>query len=131
MNCSLPSPNNVQHSVCKEIRSAVLAGVRFYVRSASLRQRIELTRRVRELAAKHEFLRAGNEMDQLEAALADLYTRQLYLEWGLDHIEGLEIDGQPASYESLINSGPEKLADEIVEAIQAEYGLSDEERKNY
>jgi hypothetical protein len=85
---------------------------------------------VRELTLRYEFLRAGDAAEQLEATLSDLLVRKLYLEWGLAAIEGLCIDGQSATIASTIESGPESLADEIVAAIRAESGLSDDERKN-
>jgi hypothetical protein len=110
--------------------SKTLEGVRFAIRKVSLAQRLELTHRVRELTLRYEFLRAGDAAEQLEATLSDLLVRKLYLEWGLAAIEGLCIDGQSATIASTVESGPESLADEIVAAIRAESGLSDEERKN-
>ena len=110
--------------------SKVMPGVRFAVRRISLRQRIELNRRVKELTIKHEFLRAGDAPDRLEAALSDLLVAKLYLEWGLEEIEGLSIDGQKATPDLLIASGPESLANEIGVLIQAESALTDDERKN-
>ncbi len=80
---------------------------------------------------RDEFLRAGDPADQLEAGLADLLVRRLYLEWGLAGIEGLHIDGEAATPETLIAAGPESLSEEIASSIQAELSLSDEERKNF
>jgi hypothetical protein len=110
--------------------SETTPGVRFAIRRMSLRQRIELNHRVRELALKNEFLRSGDSEDQLEAALADLLVMKLYLEWGLESIEGLLIDGQMATSAALIDKGPEALAAEIAGAIQAESSLNENERKN-
>jgi hypothetical protein len=107
-----------------------MAGVRFAVRRVSLQQRIELNHRVRELTIKHEFLKAGDASSQLEAALSDLLVAKLYIEWGLQTIQGLSINGQVATADSLIASGPENLTDEIVRTIQAESTLTDDERKN-
>ena len=111
--------------------STLLEGVKFRIRRISLSQRIELTRRARELSLKHEFLKAGDTADELEGALSDLLVRKLYLEWGLDELAGLTIDGDAATVELLIDKGPEALSDEILAAIRAELGLSDDERKNY
>lgn len=105
-------------------------GVRFAVRRPSLSQRVELTRRVRDLVLKNDFLAAGSEPEKLEAVLADLLVRRLYLEWGLAKIEGLRIDGEAATTETLISRGPEDLAEEIASRVQFECGLSEEERKN-
>jgi hypothetical protein len=110
--------------------STSVPGVRYCVRRASLKQRIELVERVRALSLKTEFLNAGNSSDQLEATLADLHVQQLYLEWGLVDIAGLTIDEQKPSAQMLIEKGPEILAREIVEAIQTELSLSENERKN-
>jgi hypothetical protein len=107
-----------------------MPGVNYVIRRVSLSQRIELTKKVRELAIRYEFLQAGNTPDQLEASLADLLARRLYLEWGLADMSGLTIDQQPATVDVLIEKGPEALSDEIIAAIRAEVGLSEEERKN-
>jgi len=68
--------------------------------------------------------------ERAEAALLGREADRVYLEWGLVNVEGLEIDGEAATLEGLIASGPEPLCDEILRAIQAECGLSAEERKN-
>jgi hypothetical protein len=107
-----------------------MPGVRFAIRRVSLQQRIELNRGVQELTMKYEFLKAGDASGQLEAALSDLLVAKLYLEWGLETIEGLSINGQKATPDSLIIYGPENLTDEIVQTIQAESALTDDERKN-
>jgi hypothetical protein len=111
--------------------SEIIRGVHYAIRRVSLAQRIELTKKARELSMRHDFLRAGDAADQLEASLADLLIRKLYLEWALAELTGLEIDEQPATVEMLIDRGPEGLADEIVVAIRGQLGLSEEERKNF
>ncbi len=80
---------------------------------------------------KHEFLRAGEASDQLAASLSELLVSKLYVEWGLSELKGLLIDGQPATVERLLDSGPEQLVDEIVTAIKTESGLTEDERKNF
>lgn len=77
---------------------------------------------------------------KLQRKLDDLYGRQFKLNqtefkpalirWGLLEVRGLDIDGSPATVESLIDAGPETLVDEISEAIQAVMAMSDYERKN-
>jgi hypothetical protein len=111
-------------------QSQTIAHVKFSVRRPSLAQRIRLTEAVMEIARKQEFLTGGGEADRLQAALTDLVVRKTYLEWGLSEIQGLQIDGEPATVSGLIEHGPEKLVDEIVLAIRDECGLSEEERKN-
>ncbi|HTU48141.1 MAG TPA: hypothetical protein VMF91_23980 [Bryobacteraceae bacterium] len=111
--------------------SRTVPGVRFATKRISLGQRLELTRNVRELALRYEFLKAGEPGDQLEASLADLLVRKLYIEWGVAELEGLQIDGEKATPAMLIANGPERLSDELIERIRAELELSDEERKNF
>ena len=110
--------------------SEILKGVRFAIRRVSLQQRIDLNQRLSELTMKHQFLKAGDTSSQLEAALSELLVAKLYVEWGLEKIEGLSINGVPATADSLVADGPEGLTDEIVRAIQAESALTDNERKN-
>jgi hypothetical protein len=104
--------------------------VRYAIRRISLGQRIDLTRRARELAQRNEFLRAGEAVDQLEAALSDLLVRRMYLEWGLISIDGLTVDDEPASVSAVADKGPETLTDEIIESLRGELGLTEEETKN-
>ncbi len=130
MKFQLPSHSQNHYSTVNWHESRVLPGVRYGIRRISLAQRIELTNRARELTRRYEFLKAGDAGDQLEASLADLLTRQLYLEWGLAEILNLTIDGQAATSAMLVEKGPESLSNEIVAAIQAELSLSEDERKN-
>lgn len=111
--------------------SQAFPGVRFAIRQVSLALRIELAKKVRELIAKNEFLKAGDTGEQLEASLADLLARRLYLEWGVTRLENLRIDGEEATIELLINKGPEELSSEIFETIRRSIDLSEEERKNF
>jgi hypothetical protein len=114
-----------------EIGSAVSAGVKFRVSRMSFGRRIELTRRIRELTQKVEFLEAGEDpKEQLEAALLSAEVDRTYVLWGLKEVTGLELDGSPATPESLVACGPEELFREALTAVKAECGLSDTERKN-
>ncbi len=122
---------NVKYSSLSWRDSIVTRGVQFAIRRVSLAQRIELTKRTRELLLRHEFLRSGDMSDQIEAALKELFVRRLYLEWGLAEITGLLIDGQPVTVELLIEKGPEALSDEIAAAIRDSCNLAEEERKNF
>lgn len=128
---TLPSPDTQEYASLLWRESATVAGVRFATRKMSLGQRIDLTKQVRELTLRHDFLRAGDAMDNLEAVLGDLLSRRLYIEWGLAHIEGLTIDGAKATPELLILNGPEELAGEIANSIISDLHLSEEERKNF
>ncbi len=86
---------------------------------------------IQELIHMNEFLRAGDSLEQSKASLADLLARKVYVEWGISELEGLKIDGVPASIQDLIERGPEGLCEEIAHTIQSELVLSEEERKNF
>jgi hypothetical protein len=48
----------------------------------------------------------------------------------LQKIEGLEIDGAPATADSLIDSGPDDLYQEVAQAISGQLGLTNTEKEN-
>lgn len=107
------------------------AGVRFRIARISVGRRIELARRIRETGRTVEFLEAGRDpREKLEAAVLGAEIDRAYLEWGLEEIEGLTIDGEQATPAALIEKGPMDLAREILTRIKRECGLSEGERKN-
>lgn len=53
-----------------------------------------------------------------------------YIRAGLVSVEGYDIDGQPATVETIISGGSDALLDEIYTACSAASGLSAEQRKN-
>jgi len=109
----------------------VMPGVRFGIARISFGRRIELARRVHEIARKAEFLEAGNDTrEKLEAAVINAEADRAYLETCLVAVEGLTIDGEAATPHSLIERGPVPLAAEMLAAIRAECSLSGDERKN-
>lgn len=111
--------------------SKVAEGVSYTIAKMSFGRRIELTRRIRELSQKVEFLEAGDDVrEKIEASLLTTEVERLYLEWGLKAIHGLQIDGQEATLDRLVADGPDGLCREIVAAIRAECFLSPDERKN-
>ena len=88
-------------------------------------------RQIREISKRIEFLSAGDDLrERIEANLLQHEVDVTYLRWGLLEVAGLEIDGQAATVDLLIEKGPEELAREIVAAIRAQCGLSEDERKN-
>lgn len=128
-SCTSPSAKAYESSQWFE--AAWSAGVRYRIARVSVARRIELAQRLREIGRKMEFLEAGgNAREKLEAAALASEMDRAYLEWGLEEVEGLIIDGQPATPALLIEKGPVELADEILRRIQRECGLSEDERKN-
>ncbi|MBL8213037.1 MAG: hypothetical protein JNK87_20140 [Bryobacterales bacterium] len=128
-NFTSPSPKHYSSSIRKE--SVVLPGVAYTIRRMSFQGRLELLRELRDLMTKAEFAAAGSSAtDRVEAALLEGAIRKRQLEWGLVAIEGLEIDGEPATTARLLAMGPEELTTEIQASIQGQMGLSEEERKN-
>ncbi len=120
------------HWVSREwVESKTMAGVRFEIARISFLGRIELLKRLRPLIAEMECRAAGGaEGDRLEGARLGLETQRTYIEWGLTAIEGLRIDGEPATLDSLLARGPEELCEEIAAAVRSRSFLSREERKN-
>jgi hypothetical protein len=115
----------------ERIESTVAAGVSYRVARMSFGRRVELTRRIRELAGRKEFAEAGGSPDeQMEAALLASEIDRIYLLWGLQEVTGLDLDGRPATPESLAASGPEELFREALSAVKQQCGLTDGERKN-
>jgi hypothetical protein len=113
------------------VESQRVPGVTFSVARMSFGRRVELMRKVRELARRMEFLEAGTEPgDKMDAALLQAGIDRLYLTWGLQSVGGLEVDGVDATPESLAEAGPEELFREALEAVRAETGLNEAERKN-
>jgi hypothetical protein len=112
------------------LESEVMPGVEFSIRKISLSQRLDLTARIRQLTVQHEFLRAGNLSDQLEANMAELIVQKLYVEWAVAAVRGLRIDGEAASLGLVLERGPEELVAEMATAIRSHLGLTDEDRKN-
>ena len=97
----------------------------------SFGRRVELMRRVRELARRTEFLAASGEAsDQMDAGLLRAEIERLYVTWGVKAVSGLAVDGTIAGPELLAEAGPEELFREALAAVRRETGLSEEERKN-
>jgi hypothetical protein len=98
-------------------------GVRYQIVRVSFGRRIELARRIREIG-RREYLEAGtDEQETLEATVLSAEIDRAYLEWGLVKVEGLQIDGEAATPEALVDRGPVDLAVEILGRIKAECGI--------
>jgi hypothetical protein len=113
------------------VESNVTPGVNFTVVKMSYGRRVELMRRIRELAGRMEFLEAGSEpADKMDVALLEAEINRLYLTWGLSAVSGLILDGLEATPDLLIERGPEDLFREAVSAVREQTGLTEAERKN-
>ena len=119
------------YSSAAVVKSRVVPGVTFTIGKMSFGRRVELMRRVRELARRTEFLTASEDSgDKMDAALLHAEIERLYVTWGVKAVSGLAVDGIAAGAELLAESGPEELFREAVAAVRRETGLSEEERKN-
>lgn len=120
-----------QSFVWKE--SAQSEGVRYRIRCMSFGRRLELMKRVGDSLARLEFLQAGESTAETtaEATLLGGVIDREFLEWGLEAVEGLAIDGKAATPAELIESGPELLVQEALRAVRGAVGLSEQERKNF
>jgi hypothetical protein len=97
----------------------------------SFGRRVELMRRVRELARRTEFLAASEEVgEKMDSALLRAEIERLYVMWGVKAVSGLAVDGSIAGPELLAEAGPEELFREALAAVRRETGLNEEERKN-
>lgn len=119
-----------ESSVWKE--SAEAEGVRYRIRCMSFGRRMDLMKRVGESLARLEFLQAGEPTAEStsEATLLGGAIDREFVEWGLEEVEGLTIDGTAASPAMLIENGPELLVQEALRAVRRAVGLSEQERKN-
>ena len=109
----------------KVVASKARPGVEFVIARMTFGRRLELMRRVRDLAARLEYFEAGRDAkNDMEASLLGAEIDRLYIRWGLEEIRGLEARWRPGDAESLIESGPEELFFEALAAVKAECGLT-------
>jgi hypothetical protein len=115
----------------ERVESKIAGGVTYSVLKMSFARRMDLMRRVRELARRGDFLAAGQDAgERMDAALLEVEIERLYVVWGLREVSGLEVDGVNATPELLAEAGPEDLFREALAAVRSATGLSDAERKN-
>jgi hypothetical protein len=113
------------------VSSVSCPGVEFVIARITFGRRIELMKRVRDLAVRLEYFDAGREeKNRIEASLLGAQLDRLYIEWGLAEIRGLEIDGEPATPLNLVERGPEELFQEALAGVKDQCGLNEEQRKN-
>jgi hypothetical protein len=127
----VPRNGALHYQSVVSIDSKAAPGVRFAIQRISFGRRMELSRRVREISRKAEFLEASTELhEKIEANILAQEIDAMYLQWGLVSLDGFIIDGEPATAAHLLEKGPEDLAREIVGAIKEQCGLNEAERKN-
>lgn len=137
------------------IESAVIPSVRFTIRKPTQGRRTELHLSIAEVAARYDAkireldkLRVETKSDDgstvvswsdtseanriaAEADIIDICElTPRYIRWGLLSVEGLAIDGEPATVETLLSSGPEDIIPEIRDAVKRQLGLTLVQQKN-
>lgn len=123
--------NKRSYRSVRRVESRTMPGVWLTIRRMSFERRIELARRIRELAKQKEYLEAGTQPEEkIAAALLGANADRVYFEWGVEKVEGLLLDGVPATPARLLAAGPEELVREALSLVKAECGLTEEERKN-
>lgn len=121
----------MDYSSIFDVESSACPGVQLRLRRMSYGRRLELMKRVRELAGRMEYFQAGaSAAERIEAAVLSAEIERLYLIWGVESVVGLSIDGRPAEVDSLFELAPEALCAEAVAAVKQECGLTEAEQKN-
>ena len=123
--------------------SQACAGVRFTVRILNEIQRARRDAKLLETRARINELRdqwaaakdKGTSLDMIKiddeaSLLSQSVVVPAFIRAGMISVDGLEIDGAPATVEALIESGPANLVSEIYEACVRASGLNQEESKN-
>lgn len=119
----------VEYETVVKNDSSVCPGVRYSVVRMSFGRRIELMKLVREATLKFDFRDAGGDEDSMAAAILSSEVDRLYLRWGLKAVDGLLIDGLPATPDTLLLDGPEELVKEALAIVRNECSLAEEEKK--
>lgn len=113
------------------VSSEARPGVELRVARMSFGRRMELMKRVRELAHRVEYLEGGTDArEHMDAGLLRAEIDKLFVLWGVAEVSGLMVDGEAATPSVLADRGPEDVFGEALAAVRREVGLTDEERKN-
>ena len=114
-----------------QLKSVAYPSVTYRICRPSFRRRSALIEQVRELGRSLQFLEASESVtDKIEVFHLHSKIDQLYLEWGLDEIAGIQIDGEEVTVDLLLSRGPESLTREILEQIKRQCTVTESERKN-
>ena len=115
----------------KVVASVSHPGVEFVLGRMTFGRRIDLMRRIRDLAVRVEYFEAGRDAkNQMEASRLGAEIDAIYVEWGVEEIRGIEIDNEPLTPRLLIDRAPEALFLDALAAVKAGCGLNEAERKN-
>ena len=126
-----PSDNVHFYASTLRVEAKSLAGVSYEIARISLGRRAEISRRIRGLLNEMECRGAGEGVeDRLAATELEAAIDRVYIEWGLLSVDGLQIDGEPATVRSIVDRGPESLAREIADAVRGQCQVTVDERKN-
>ena len=88
------------------VASEAMPGVEFAIARMTFGRRLELMKRVRDLAVRIEYFEAGrDEKNRMEASLVGAEMDKLYLAWGLEEVRGLSLDGEAATPARWWNGG--------------------------
>ena len=113
------------------VSSEARPGLELRVARMSFGRRLELMKRVRELARRVEFHEASTDpRERMDAGLLRAEIDRMFVLWGVLSVEGLSVDGQAATAAVLADRGPEDVFHEALAAVRKETGLTEEERKN-
>ena len=121
----------MSHESHETVESAIAPGVSYEVVKMSFARRLDLMRKVRDLARRAEFAGAGGGAeDRMESAVLRAEIDGLWVKWGLRGVTGLVLDGADATPATLAEAGPEDLFREALRAVRKAAGLEEAERKN-
>jgi hypothetical protein len=148
---SFLSPNSMKLTTTNTIHSKLYPDVSYTIRSLSEGRRQQLaasiaehTYRIYELGAEADALLPEDKDAQLQGptlykraallekitAIDSQFVRPEWVRIYVKEIQGLEIDGEPATIESFLAEAPTEMFNEAVDLIKAQASLSNEETKN-
>ncbi|HZT34214.1 MAG TPA: hypothetical protein VFA33_30260 [Bryobacteraceae bacterium] len=106
------------------VKAKSAPGVTLLVNRMSFARRLELMRRIRRLAHEAQLPETADEAEEkMDAALLAFELDRIYVTWGVREVRGLEIDGAPATPQTLADAGPEALFREALATVKASGGL--------
>jgi hypothetical protein len=120
---------SIYYDTAVAVSSALSPGVIYIIEKMSFVRRLDLMKSIRNLAIQLEFEMAAEKSDTMTVSVLTAQIDCLYLRWGLREVQGLFIDGNPATPELLTSAGPEELFAEALAAVKRECGLTDVQKK--